>query len=98
MYECQDCTYSTNWSYNLKRHEKFKHNPNDLRKHEKGYAQSIAYRISYYNWYWCFEQGILQADSEYQKKVVYPVFILKSKLFKSLTEKQSFPKIVDHKN
>ena len=24
-----------NWSSNLRRHEKFKHNPNDLRKHEK---------------------------------------------------------------
>ena len=35
MYECRDCTYSTNWSYKLRRHEKFKHNPNDLRRHEK---------------------------------------------------------------
>ena len=34
-YECRDCPYSTNWSSNLRRHEKFKHNPNDLRKHEK---------------------------------------------------------------
>ena len=35
MYECRDCTYSTNLPSNLRRHEKFKHNPNDLRKHEK---------------------------------------------------------------
>ena len=35
MYKCSDCSYSTNWSSNLRRHEKFKHNPNDLRKHEK---------------------------------------------------------------
>ena len=27
MYQCHVCTYSTIWSSNLRRHEKFKHNP-----------------------------------------------------------------------
>ena len=49
MYKCQDCDFATNWSFNLIRHEKFKHNPNDLRKHKKGFAQNIGYRISLYN-------------------------------------------------
>ena len=32
MYKCQDCSYSTNWSVNLIRHEKFKHNPSEIKQ------------------------------------------------------------------
>ena len=45
FYTCEDCTYSTNYSSNLRKREKAMHNkikyqksmqnPNDLRKHEK---------------------------------------------------------------
>ena len=30
MYKCHDCTYSTNRWFNLRRHEKLKHNPNEI--------------------------------------------------------------------
>ena len=32
MYKCQDCSYSTDWSYNLRRHEKFKHKQTELKE------------------------------------------------------------------
>ena len=32
MYKCQDCDFATNWSFNLIRHEKFKHNPSDIKQ------------------------------------------------------------------
>ena len=30
MYKCQDCTFVTNWSSNLRKHEKFMHKPLDV--------------------------------------------------------------------
>ena len=32
MYKCRDCSYSTNWSYNSRRHEKFKHKEGGLQE------------------------------------------------------------------
>ena len=31
-YKCCDCSYSTNWSSNLRRHEKFKQNPSGIKQ------------------------------------------------------------------
>ena len=30
MYKCRDCPFSTNWLYNLRKHEKFMHNPSEM--------------------------------------------------------------------
>ena len=32
MYKCWDCTYLTNWSSNLRRHENFKHIPSEIKQ------------------------------------------------------------------
>ena len=34
MYKCQDCTFTTNWSSNLRRHEKFVHKPSVKQMYE----------------------------------------------------------------
>ena len=32
MYKCQDCAYSTDWSSNLRKHERFKHKESELKE------------------------------------------------------------------
>ena len=31
MYKCHDCTYSTNWSSDLRKHERAMHNPSEIK-------------------------------------------------------------------
>ena len=42
MYKCQDCSYSTNWSSNLRRHEKFKHQKHELNEKLENYLESYV--------------------------------------------------------
>ena len=34
MYKCQDCSYSSDWSSNLRKHEKFKHKDSEPIEHK----------------------------------------------------------------
>ena len=45
MYKCLDCTFSTNWPCSLKRHEKFKHNPSEIKQMYE--CQDCPYSTNY---------------------------------------------------
>ena len=49
MYKCHDCPYSTIWSSNLRRHEKFKHNPSEIKQMYKcrdcTYSTNLPYNL-----------------------------------------------------
>ena len=56
MYKCQDCSYSTIWSSNLRKHEKFKHNPSVTEYHCTINVTALKHEI-------------VHAKDEYQKKL-----------------------------
>ena len=79
MYKCQDCTFSTIWSSNLRKHEKAMHNkkkhqksmqnPNDLRKHEKAKHNPLVTEYHCTINVTAMKNEIMNAEDEYQKKL-----------------------------
>ena len=59
MYKCRDCPYSTIWSSNLRRHEKFEHNPLVTGTIEYHCTIDVA----------ALKNEIVQGDNEYQNKL-----------------------------
>ena len=41
MYKCQDCSYSSDWSHNLRRHEKAKHKDSEPIEHKLNVYSSL---------------------------------------------------------
>ena len=79
FYTCEDCTYSTNYSSNLRKHEKAMHNkikhqksmqnPNDLRKHEKAKHNPLVTEYHCTINVTAMKNEIMNAEDEYQKKL-----------------------------
>ena len=79
FYTCEDCTYSTNYSSNLRKHEKAMHNkikhqksmqnPNDLRKHEKAMHNPSVTEYHCTINVTALENSMMNELNEYQRKL-----------------------------
>ena len=59
MYKCDDCTYSTNWSSNLRKHEKAMHKQSELKEIEYHSTVDVAALMN----------KIVRSANEYQRKL-----------------------------